>query len=114
MVKNAPTMRKSQVQSLDQEDPLDKGRTTHSSAFPWRIPWTEEPGRATVHGISKSQTQLSNYTFFFSVPRNCVMIFTTKVKLISFTNQPIKYSKVSPIILTPGTKIPLRERSICS
>ena len=33
-----------QVQSLGQEDPLEKGMTTHSSIPAWRIPWTEEPG----------------------------------------------------------------------
>ena len=33
------------VQSLDWEDPLDEGMTTHSSILAWRIPWTEEPGR---------------------------------------------------------------------
>ena len=33
---------------------------THSSILAWRIPWTEEPGGLTVHGVSKSQTQLSN------------------------------------------------------
>ena len=33
------------VQSLGQEDPLEKGVATHSSILAWRIPWTEEPGR---------------------------------------------------------------------
>ena len=33
-----------QVQSLDHEDPLEKGMATHSSILAWRIPWTEEPG----------------------------------------------------------------------
>ena len=32
------------VQSLDQEDPLEKGMATHSSILAWEIPWTEEPG----------------------------------------------------------------------
>ena len=32
------------VRSLDEEDPLEKGRATHSSILAWRIPWTEEPG----------------------------------------------------------------------
>ena len=40
-VKNPPTM---QVQSLAQEDPLEKGMATHSSILAWGIPWTEEPG----------------------------------------------------------------------
>ena len=32
------------VQTLGQEDPLEKGMATHSSILVWRIPWTEEPG----------------------------------------------------------------------
>ena len=38
---------------LDQEDPLEKGMTTHSSIFAWRIPWTEEPGRLLSMGLQK-------------------------------------------------------------
>ena len=34
-----------QIQSLDQEDPLEEGMATHSSILAWRIPWTEEPGK---------------------------------------------------------------------
>ena len=45
MVKKPPAMQETQVQSLDQEDPLEKGMATHSSILAWRIPWTEEPGR---------------------------------------------------------------------
>ena len=37
-------MAEAQVQSLDQEDPLEKETTPHSSILPWKIPWTEEPG----------------------------------------------------------------------
>ena len=42
-VKNPPAVQ-TQVQSLGQEDPLEKERTTHSSILAWRILWTEEPG----------------------------------------------------------------------
>ena len=48
------------VQSLDQEDPLEKGMATHSSILVWRIPWREEPGRLQSMGSQNSQTQLSN------------------------------------------------------
>ena len=44
MVKNLPAMLKTQVRSLGQEDPLEKGTATHSSILAWRIPWTEGPG----------------------------------------------------------------------
>ena len=48
-----------QVDSLLSEPPgsrrsLEKGIATHSSILAWRIPWTEEPGGATVHGVTKS------------------------------------------------------------
>ena len=39
------------VQSLGQEDPLEKGMAIHSSIFAWRIPWTEEPGRLQSMGL---------------------------------------------------------------
>ena len=43
MVKNLPATQETQDQSLDQEDPLEKGMATHASILAWRIPWTEEP-----------------------------------------------------------------------
>ena len=43
-VKNQPAMQETQVQSLDQEDPMERGMAIHSSILAWRIPWTEEPG----------------------------------------------------------------------
>ena len=45
MVKHLPIMRETQVQSLGQEDLLEKEMATHSSILAWKIPWTEEPGR---------------------------------------------------------------------
>ena len=44
MVKNLPAIQETQVQSLDLEDPLEKGMATHSSILAWRIPWTQKPG----------------------------------------------------------------------
>ena len=43
MVKNPSAMEETQVQSLGQEDPLEKGMATLSSILAWRIPWTEKP-----------------------------------------------------------------------
>ena len=53
MVKHLPTMQETQVQSLGREDLLEKEMETHSSILAWKIPWTEEPGRATVHGVTE-------------------------------------------------------------
>ena len=44
MVKNLPAMQETWIQSLGQEDSLEKGMATHSSIVACRIPWTEEPG----------------------------------------------------------------------
>ena len=60
MVKNSAAVQETWVQSLGWEDPLEEGMATLSSILAWRIPWTEEPGGATVHGVAKSQTQLSD------------------------------------------------------
>ena len=43
MVKTLPAVQETQVQSLDQEDPMEKGMTTDTSILAWRIPWTGEP-----------------------------------------------------------------------
>ena len=43
-LKHLPLMRETWVQSLGQEDPLEKEMATHPSILAWRIPWTEEPG----------------------------------------------------------------------
>ena len=45
IVKNVPAVQENQVQSLGQEDPLEKKMATHSSILAWKIPWTEETGR---------------------------------------------------------------------
>ena len=44
MVKTLSAMQETWVQSLDWEDPLEKGMATHSGILVWKIPWTEEPG----------------------------------------------------------------------
>ena len=44
MVKSLPAVQETWVQSLGQEDPLEKEMATHSRILAWRIPWTEEPG----------------------------------------------------------------------
>ena len=54
-VRKLPAMLETQVQSLGQEDPLEKGIAIHSSILAWRIPWTEEAGWLQSMG-SQSQT----------------------------------------------------------
>ena len=56
MVKNPPTKQETWVQSLGQEDPLEKEMATHSSILAWRIPWTEELGGLQSTGRKESDT----------------------------------------------------------
>ena len=53
MVKNLPAMQETRVQSLGQEDPLEKEMATHSSVLAWKIPQTEEPGRLQSMGSQR-------------------------------------------------------------
>ena len=53
IVENLPWIQEIWVQSLGQEDLLEKGIATHSSILTWRIPWTEEPGRLQSMGLQR-------------------------------------------------------------
>ena len=59
LVKSLPAVWEAWVRSLGWEDPLEKGKATHSSILTWRIPWT-------VHGVAKSRTRLSDFTLSFT------------------------------------------------
>ena len=52
-VKSLPVIQETWVQSLGQEDLLEKGMATHSSILAWEIPWTEEPGGQQSMGSQK-------------------------------------------------------------
>ena len=56
LVKNLPAMRETWVQSLGWEDPLAKGKATHSSFLAWRIQWTKEPVDYSPQSYKKSDT----------------------------------------------------------
>ena len=53
VVKNLPAMWETWVQSLGQEDPLEKELATHSSTLTWKLPWMEEPGRLQSVGLQR-------------------------------------------------------------
>ena len=63
IVKNLPPAWETWIQSLGWEDPLEEGVATHSSILAWRIPMDRGSWQATVHGIDKSWTWLSNFHF---------------------------------------------------
>ena len=56
MVKNLPAMQVTWVQSLSQENPLEKETATHSSTIAWEIPIDKGAWQATAHGVTKSWT----------------------------------------------------------
>ena len=58
-IKNSPAMWETWVRSLGWEEPLEKGKATHSSMLVWRISWMD----CIVHGVAKNQTLLSNFHF---------------------------------------------------
>ena len=60
LVKIPHAMQETCIHSLGWEDPLEKGKVTHSSILSWRISWT------IVHVVTKSQTQLNDFHFTFS------------------------------------------------
>ena len=57
-VKNLPAMHETWVGSLGQEDPLEKGMTTHSSVLAWTVPWIEEPS-----GLQSTGSVTNTFTF---------------------------------------------------
>ena len=74
MVKNLPAMLETWVQSLGQEDSLEKRMVTHSSILAWRIPWTEKPGQlqsmgckelGVIERLKRIQTHLYHHFFPF-------------------------------------------------
>ena len=72
-IKNLPAIQETQVQSLGQEDLLEKGMATHSSILAWRIPWTEEHHGLQSMGLQRirhdwlTHTQTHTHTFFLSL-----------------------------------------------
>ena len=53
MVRSLPAMQEAQVQSLSQEDPLQKETATYSNILAWVIPWTEEPSELQSMGLKR-------------------------------------------------------------
>ena len=63
-------MQEMRVQSLGQEDPMEKRMATHSSIRAWKIPWTEEPGRLQSMGLQRVRHDLVTNTF--TAPMSCI------------------------------------------
>ena len=66
MVKNLPSLWESWLWSLGWDDPLEKGKATHSRILAWRIPWTEEPGGLQSMGSQTAGYDWVTNTFTFT------------------------------------------------
>ena len=67
LVKNLPALQEAWVQSLDQEDSLDKGMAAHSSILAWRIPWTEGPeGPGELQSMGSQRVRHNRVTNTFT------------------------------------------------
>ena len=67
MVDYLTAMQETRGQSLGEEDPLEEGMATHSGILAWRIPMGRGAWQAAVLGVVKSQPQLSDLHFHFSI-----------------------------------------------
>ena len=64
-VKNLPAMLETWIQSPGWEHPLEEDTGTHTSILAWRIPMDRGAWQSAVHGVAKSQTRLSDFSFTF-------------------------------------------------
>ena len=94
LVKNLPAMQETWVRSLGWEDPLEKGKATHSSTLTWRIPWT------TFHGVTKSRTLLSNWIELLGLKAYalCMKVTFCKVALTMRLRMLLHIPKPTPTI----------------
>ena len=87
MVKNLPAMQKTRVQSLGQEDPLEKGMATHSSIPACKSPWTEEPGR--LQSIASQRVRYDwHFHFHFQKPNAVRFHLSEAPRIVRFGDFP--------------------------
>ena len=84
LVKHLPAMQETQVPSLGQENPLEKGMATHSSIIAWRIPGTEEPGGYSPRGRKELATTEQLTPSLPVSPSGTVSVSSTSVNQLLF------------------------------
>ena len=98
MLKNSPAIQETQVQSLGQEDLLEKGMATHSNILTWRFPWTEEPG-----GLQSMESQKIRHNWVTNTFAHNILKISTKSKhfLLIFSLEDLSID-VSGVLMSPN------------
>ena len=96
VVKNLPAKQETRVQSLGQEDPLEKGMATHSSIPAWRIPWTEEPGRLQSIGSQRVRHDWSDLALMHTWAKKIMSRWQWCVSLLSW----VRHIRVATLAAT--------------
>ena len=87
-IKNSPALQETWVQSLGQEDVLEKRMATYSNILAWKTSMDRGAWRATVHGITKSRTRLKNFIFTY---RCIVNVWLVKKKNKVYTDKHLHF-----------------------
>ena len=109
MVRNLSEVQETSVQSLSQEDPLEKGKATHPSILAWWSPQTEEPGRLQFMGSQRIRHDWATNTFTSHSPYINLLNSNIYQELIwgpvlytnSFANVNINLVSISPFLPLP-------------
>ena len=83
MVENLPTMKETWVQSLDEENPLDKGTDTHCSILAWRIPWAKKPGELYSPWGHKESDTIERIT----LSHNFLLLFFCLTQILGWSQE---------------------------
>ena len=103
VVKNPPAMQETQemrIQSLGQEDPLEKGMATHCNILAWRVPWTEEPGRLQSMGSDNHDGVITHLEpDILECEVNWALEVLLRTKLVEVIEFQLSYFKSSKMML---------------
>ena len=99
MVKNLPAMQETRVQSLGQDNPLEREMAIHSGTLAWRIPWMEEPGSHPPGGRKEWDTveRLHSLTHSLLMPTILAPENTLPTAAPSFVSEPHKQTRLSDL-----------------